>query len=114
MKKKPDVSIAARAVSTIVAKPVTVEKTTNATGMVKQDPDTQRYYIPQGTIYPTNDDKAIGIVESSVYVDEGDAVLTVILRGHLRLDVVKGVQTPTAQAIAAMNGITLEDLSPTI
>lgn len=114
MKKKPDVSIAARAVSTIVAKPVTVKKTTSATGMVKLDPETQRYYIPQGTIYPTNDDKAVGIVESSVYVDEGDAVINVIMRGHLRLDVVKEVQVPQAQAIAAMNGITLEDLSPTI
>lgn len=109
---KPDVSIAARAVSTIVAKPVTYKKADSATGIVKADTD-GRLYIPQGTVYPSNDDKAEGIVENSVYVDKGDAVLNIIMRGHLRKDIIDGVTPISSTAIAALNGITLEDLDTT-
>lgn len=76
---------------------------------VKTD-DLGRKYIPAGTVYPTNDAKAIGITINDVYVTDGDTnqMVAVMREGWVlsqRLDPV-----PTADAIKAMTAIHFKDL----
>lgn len=75
---------------------------------VKTD-DLGRKYIPAGTVYPTNDAKAIGITVNDVYVTDDTNQMVAVMREcwvlNQRLDPV-----PTAEAIKAMTAIHFKDL----
>lgn len=75
---------------------------------VKTD-DLGRKYIPAGTVYPTNDAKAIGITVNDVYVtDDNNQMVAVMREGWVlsqRLDPV-----PSTEAIKAMSAIHFKDL----
>lgn len=55
-----------------------------------------RKIIPQGTVYPANDDTAIGVVFHDMDVTEDDTTGAVILHGFLR-----GENLPAALSAAA-------------
>ncbi|MFT8728634.1 MAG: hypothetical protein ABF755_01045 [Oenococcus oeni] len=65
--------------------------------------------IPAGTVFPTNDDKAIGVTYNEADVTNGPQPVAVIQEGWLlgqRLPVV-----PTAAAITAMSTIHFKDIA---
>lgn len=66
-----------------------------------------RKYVPAGTVYPTNDAKAIGVTIDDVYVDHNPALVGVIRAGWLLKDKLPVV--PAAEAIAAMPSIHFMD-----
>lgn len=59
-------------------------KATKADGMVVKKGD--RFIIKAGTIYPSNDDKAIGVVLQDYDVTESDASMAIVLHGFIRAD----------------------------
>lgn len=59
-------------------------KATKADGMVVKEGD--RFIIKAGTIYPSNDDKAIGVVLQDYDVTESDASMAIVLHGFIRAD----------------------------
>lgn len=76
-----------------------------------QTDDLGRQYVPAGTVYPTNDAKAIGITVNDVYVsaDGSNQMVAVMREGWVlsqRLN-----PAPTADAIKAMTEIHFKDLS---
>ena len=59
-------------------------KATKADGMVVKEGD--RFIIKAGTIYPSNDNKAIGVVMQDYDVTESDASMAIVLHGFIRAD----------------------------
>ena len=59
-------------------------KATEAGGMVVKEGD--RFIIKAGTIYPSNDNKAIGVVLQDYDVTESDASMAIVLHGFIRAD----------------------------
>lgn len=59
-------------------------KATKVGGMVVNEGD--RFIIKAGTIYPSNDDKAIGVVLQDYDVTESDVSMAIVLHGFIRLD----------------------------
>lgn len=61
-------------------------KATKATAgdMVVKEGD--RFIIKAGTIYPSNDNKAIGVVLQDYDVTESDASMAIVLHGFIRAD----------------------------
>lgn len=59
-------------------------KATKADGMVVKEGD--RFIIKAGTIYPSNDNKAIGVVLQDYDVTEGDVSMAIVLHGFIRVD----------------------------
>lgn len=59
-------------------------KATKAGGMVVKEGD--RFIIKAGTIYPSNDNKAIGVVLQDYDVTESDASMAIVLHGFIRAD----------------------------
>lgn len=59
-------------------------KATKADGMVVKEGD--RFIIKAGTIYPSNDNKAIGVVLQDYDVTESDASMAIVLHGFIRVD----------------------------
>lgn len=59
-------------------------KATKADGMVVKEGD--RFIIKAGTIYPSNDNKAIGVVLQDYDVTESDASMAIVLHGFIRAD----------------------------
>ena len=59
-------------------------KATEAAGMVVKEGD--RFIIKAGTIYPSNDNKAIGVVLQDYDVTESDACMAIVLHGFIRVD----------------------------
>lgn len=85
-------------------------ETINSTNYNVQTDDQGRKYVPAGTVYPTNDAKAIGITVNDVYVpsDESNQMVAVMREGWVlsqRLN-----PTPSADAIEAMTAIHFKDL----
>lgn len=68
-------------------------KATEAGGMVAKEGD--RFIIKAGTIYPSNDDKAIGVVLQDYDVTESDASMAIVLHGFIRAD---RLHTPPSDA----------------
>lgn len=68
-------------------------KATKADGMVVKEGD--RFIIKAGTIYPSNDDKAIGVVLQDYDVTESDASMAIVLHGFIRVD---RLSTPPSNA----------------
>lgn len=59
-------------------------KATAVGDMVVKEGD--RFIIKAGTIYPSNDDKAIGVVLQDYDVTESDASMAIVLHGFIRAD----------------------------
>lgn len=59
-------------------------KATKADGMVVKEGD--RFIIKAGTIYPSNDNKAIGVVLQDYDVTESDVSMAIVLHGFIRAD----------------------------
>lgn len=74
-----------------------------------QTDDLGRKYIPAGTVYPTNDAKAIGITVNDVYVPEDgtNQMVAVMREGWVLSQRLNPV--PTADAIKAMTAIHFKD-----
>lgn len=70
-------------------------KATKADGMVVKEGD--RFIIKAGTIYPSNDNKAIGVVLQDYDVTESDASMAIVLHGFIRVD--RLPMTPTDEAL---------------
>lgn len=56
-----------------------------------------RFIIEAGTIYPSNDNKAIGVVLQDYDVTESDASMAIVLHGFIRAD--RLPTTPTSGAL---------------
>lgn len=59
-------------------------KATEASDMVVKEGD--RFIIKAGTIYPSNNNKAIGVVLQDYDVTESDASMAIVLHGFIRVD----------------------------
>lgn len=70
-------------------------KATTASGMVVKEGD--RFIIKAGTIYPSNDNKAIGVVLQDYDVTEGDVSMAIVLHGFIRVDRLPA--PPSAEAL---------------
>lgn len=68
----------------IARKAIKATKATEAGGMVVKEGD--RFIIKAGTIYPSNDNKAIGVVLQDYDVTESDASMAIVLHGFIRAD----------------------------
>lgn len=73
-------------------------KATEAGGMVVKKGD--RFIIEAGTIYPSNDNKAIGVVLQDYDVTESDASMAIVLHGFIRADLL-----PTQPSDAALKNL---------
>lgn len=73
-------------------------KATKADGMVVKEGD--RFIIKAGTIYPSNDNKAIGVVLQDYDVTESDASMAIVLHGFIRAD-----RLPTPPSDAALKNL---------
>lgn len=73
-------------------------KATKADGMVVKEGD--RFIIKAGTIYPSNDNKAIGVVLQDYDVTESDASMAIVLHGFIRVD-----RLPTLPTDAALKNL---------
>lgn len=69
-----------------------------------------RKIIKAGTIYPANDQTAIGVVFSDMDVTDGDRTGTIIIHGFIKKAALPA--NPSANAIAALNMIKFLPLSP--
>lgn len=69
-------------------------KATEAGKMVVKEGD--RFIIKAGTIYPSNDNKAIGVVLQDYDVTEGDASMAIVLHGFIRADCLPDKPTDAA------------------
>lgn len=63
-----------------------------------------RYVVKAGTIYPSNDSNAVGIVLNDYDVTDGDAMLAVVVHGFIKTAALPAV--PVANALAAMKQLT--------
>lgn len=78
-----------------------------------QTDDLGRKYVPAGTVYPTNDAKAVGITVNDVYVSEnGSNQMVAVMREGWVLSQ-RLTPTPSADAIKAMAAIHFKDLDTT-
>ncbi len=78
-----------------------------------QTDDLGRKYVPAGTVYPTNDAKAVGITINDVYVSEdGSNQMVAVMREGWVLSQ-RLTPTPSADAIKAMTAIHFKDLDTT-
>lgn len=73
-------------------------KAIEAGGMVVKKGD--RFIIKAGTIYPSNDNKAIGVVLQDYDVTESDASMAIVLHGFIRVDCL-----PTPPSAAALKNL---------
>ena len=86
---------------------VSFTESIDSTNYNVQTDENGRKYVPAGTVYPTNDAKAIGVTIDDVYVDHNPALVGVIRAGWLLND--KLPVAPTPAAIAAMPSIHFMD-----
>lgn len=78
-----------------------------------QTDDLGRKYVPAGTVYPTNDAKAVGITVNDVYVSEdGSNQMVAVMREGWVLSQ-RLTPTPSTDAIKAMTAIHFKDLDTT-
>ncbi len=86
---------------------VSFTESIDSTNYNVQTDENGRKYVPAGTVYPTNDAKAIGVTIDDVYVDHNPALVGVIRAGWLLQD--KLPVAPTSEAMAAMPSIHFMD-----
>lgn len=82
----------------IARKATKATKATETGGMVVKEGD--RFIIKAGTIYPSNDNKAIGVVLQDYDVTESDASMAIVLHGFIRVD-----RLPTLPSDAALKNL---------
>jgi prophage protein len=82
----------------IARKATKATKATEAGGMVVKEGD--RFIIKAGTIYPSNDNKAIGVVLQDYDVTESDVSMAIVLHGFIRAD-----RLPTQPSDAALKNL---------
>lgn len=87
------------------------EQATAASGIVVQDTNTGRLVIKAGTVYPADNETAIGLVFQDYDVTDGDVNLAIMIHGFVlakKLPVI-----PSDKALAAMKQISIlkEDMS---
>lgn len=70
-------------------------KATEVGGMVVKKDD--RFIIEAGTIYPSNDNSAIGVVLQDYDVTESDVSMAIVLHGFIRVD--RLPKPPTSAAL---------------
>lgn len=73
-------------------------KATKIDSMVVKEGD--RFIIKAGTIYPSNDSKAIGVVLQDYDVTESDASMAIVLHGFIRVD-----RLPASPSNAALKNL---------
>lgn len=73
-------------------------KATKTDNVVVKEGD--RFIIKAGTIYPSNDDKAIGVVLQDYDVTESDVSMAIVLHGFIRAD-----RLPNAPKDAALKNL---------
>lgn len=61
--------------------------------------------VPAGTVWPSNDDKAEGILLNDAFVTNGDIPAAVVIHGFIRKSALPA--TPEATALAVLPQITL-------
>lgn len=71
-------------------------------------------YVPMGTIYPSNDANAVGIVYEDVDVSTGDMPGSVVLAGRIYADRLNGTLAPAAKTALTGKGFTIIDTSPAV
>ncbi len=78
-----------------------------------QTDDLGRKYVPAGTVYPTNDAKAVGITVNDVYVSEdgSNQMVAVMREGWVLSQRLNPM--PSTDAIKAMTAIHFKDLDTT-
>lgn len=75
---------------------VSIARTATKTdGIVVKEGD--RFIIKAGTIYPSNDKEAIGVVLQDYDVTESDASMAIVLHGFIRAD--RLPDTPSSEAL---------------
>ena len=75
-------------------------KATKATEANKSIDTDDKIIIKAGTIYPSNDNKAIGVVLQDYDVTESDASMAIVLHGFIRAD-----RLPTQPSDAALKNL---------
>lgn len=90
---------------------VSFTESIDSTNYNVQTDEQGRKYVPAGTVYPTNNAKAIGVTIDDVYVDHNPALVGVIRAGWLLKD--KLPVAPTKEAMAAMASIHFLDADTT-
>lgn len=86
---------------------VSFTESIDSTNYNVQTDENGRKYVPAGTVYPTNDAKAIGVTIDDVYVDHNPALVGVIRAGWLLKD--KLPVAPSSEAMTAMASIHFMD-----
>lgn len=76
----------------------TAKKATAADGMVVSE--NGRFIIKAGTVYPANNETAIGLVMQDYDVTESDASMAIVLHGFIRAD-----RLPTQPSDAALKNL---------
>lgn len=71
-------------------------------------------YVPMGTIYPSNDANAEGIVYEDVDVTTGDMPGSVVLAGRVYTDRLNGTVAAAAKTALASKGIVFIDSAPAV
>lgn len=64
-----------------------------------------RYYLKQGAIWPSNDANAKGIVAHEYDITDGNAIISLIVSGNVRTELLPA--KPTAEALTALRNIGL-------
>lgn len=84
-----------------------IQKTRQATTAMSNLTENSRKFIKGGTVYPSNDANAEGIVFETVDVTDGNTPISVIVAGRIYKNRLHTV--PTETAITAMKDITFID-----
>ena len=67
-----------------------------------------RYIVKAGTIYPSNDANAIGVILNDYDVTDGDQMMAVVIHGFIKVAALPAI--PSANAISALKQITFNPL----
>lgn len=73
-----------------------------------------RQYVPMGSIYPSNDSSAEGIIYEDVDVTSGDMPGSVVVKGTIYADRLPVEIDTTAQSVLESLGFTFVDKTPDV
>lgn len=77
-------------------------------------PPVEGHYIPMGTVYPSNDSNAIGIVYEDVDVTFGNMPGSVVTKGEIYADRLEEELSNNAKSALAAKGFKIIDKSPAV
>lgn len=81
------------------------EQATAAEGIVVRDANTGRFVIKAGTVYPADNETAIGLVFQDYDVTDGDVNLAIMIHGFVLAEKLPTI--PSDKALAAMKQISI-------